>query len=139
MNIHIHLVCNKKELARERIKFYKSAISILGKNNVSYGYLKKTYKTKQIIYVWFDPPSHLIPTFIFSSNFSIYIGIDSYKSTLYRILLSNIFTKTYFMHPIKNRNLYKLIAKNISTISHSITKKDITKKCTKKSWVFKKV
>lgn len=42
------------------------------------------------------------------------------------------------MHPIKDRNLYKLIAKNISTISHSITKKDITKKCTKKSWSSRK-
>ncbi len=134
MNIHIHIICNKKELARERLNFYKSCKSILGKNNVSYGYKQKKFKNKEIVNVWFDPPSHHIPIHIFNSKYVIYIGIDSYKSTLYRMILSNIFSKSYFMHPIKKGLKKSMFAKDLSIISHGVTKEDLNKKSIKKEW-----
>ena len=134
MDIHIHIICNKKELARERLNFYKSSISILGKNNVSYGYKKKKFKNKKIVNVWFDPPSHYIPNHIFNSEYTIYIGIDTYKSSLFKIILSNIFSKTYFMHPIKKGLKESLLAKDLSIISHGVTKEDSNKISTKREW-----
>lgn len=134
MNIHIHIICNKKELARERLNFYKSSKSILGNKNVSYGYKKRNYKNKKIINVWFDPPSQNIPNYIYYSKYTIYIGIDSYKSFLYRVILSNIFSKTYFMHPTKKGFKERVFAKDLSIISHGVTKEDLKKISIKKEW-----